>query len=612
MIVTRKSLRSCLAALSAEPALSVDTETYGLNPYHGDNLFSIIVASETQSYYFNFKDYTGEQVAVLMEDLELVRAFFRGSRLWYFHNARFDLAMLRNLGIEVGGTIHDSMAIARVLDSTLFPNQFSLNECARSIDMQKDDAVKTWILKNKAFTESTSQGKKTKSKNLHFDRVPLSLIVPYGEQDAEITFKLGAWQVQEVAKREVLKGLPAMWQVMENERALTRTVFEMEAAGVMVDRDFCQRAIEDTQDQVRYLRDTFYCTTGTNYQESTLLFQRIFADEKDAWTYGALTATGKTNPCFDSDALAALKSPAAAVVLALRKTKSDSDYYNGFLDEADAAGVIHASFNQHGAATGRFSSSSPNLQNLTKDEDDDLLKAFVVRRAIVPRPGNVFHMLDYRAMEYMLMLDYAARDAYDPEGVLALIAKVLGGLDVHQATADIAGVTRRQAKTTNFATLYGSGITLLANRLGTSEKEARAIRTSIFRAAPEIETLIRRATTTAEKRGSITNWFGRRCDIKDARYAYRATNYLIQGGCADVVKVAMNRVHAALQPFETRLVLMIHDELVLEGPPAEGAAVVPLVKEIMESVYPYYKVPLTCGIDHSYRSLADKIEGIAQ
>ncbi len=612
MIVTSKNLRSCLAVLSIEPALAVDTETYGLNPYHGDNLFSVIVASTIQAYYFNFKDYGGELAVLTGEDLEVLRSFFLTDRLWYFHNARFDLAMLRNSGIEVGGTIHDSMAIARVLDSTLFPNQFSLNECAKKIDLAKDDAVKAWILKNKAFTETTSQGKKTKRKNLHFDRVPPEIIVPYGERDAEVTYALGAWQAAEVEKKEPLKGLPSMTQVMETERQLTRTVFEMEATGVLVDRDFCQRAIRDTDAQVGELHDKFRIATDTNYQESTLLFQRVFADEKESWVYGAVTKTGKTNPSFDSDVLATFKNPVARMVLALRKAKSDSDYFNGFLDEADDSGIIHASFNQHGAATGRFSSSNPNLQNLTKDEDEDLLREFVVRRAIVPRTGNVFHMLDYRQMEYRLMLDYAARYAHDSEGVRALIAKVLDGFCVHQATADNAGISRREAKTTNFATLFGSGITLLSHNLGTTPERARAIRASIFRAAPEIQTFISLAAGTAEKRGYVTNWFGRRCDIPDAKYAYRATNYLIQGGCADVVKVAMNRAHAYLQPFKTRIVLMIHDELVLEGPLAEAGEVVPAVKQIMETVYKYRRVPLTCDVDHSFKSLADKVEGIAQ
>jgi DNA polymerase-1 len=358
-------------------------------------------------------------------------------------------------------------------------------------------------------------------------------------------------------------------------------------------------------------KETFAKITGEPFKDSTLVYQRVFQADKDRWVYGAETPTGKKNPSFDSDVLATFQNPAAKCVLDWRKAKSDANYYHGFLYEADRAGVIHASFNQHIAATGRFSSSNPNLQNLTKDEDVGLSSEFVVRRAIIPRPGNVFHMLDYDQMEYRLMLDYAARFANDADGVLALIAKVLAGLDVHQATADVAQIDRRSAKTVNFATLYGSGIKNLSGRLGVTEQRARDIRDSIFRAAPEIRQFIRRVSDTAEKRGYIVNWFGRKCSFPDATYSYRAPNYIIQGGCADIVKVAMNKIHAYLQPYQTKLVLMIHDELVLEGPPAEGPLVIPEVKRIMENVYPHRFLPLTCDVEHSYRSLADKVKGVA-
>lgn len=617
MIVTQGNFADTLARLAQAPVIAVDTETTGLKPYHDSEIFSLILHDGAQSYYFNFENYaeiSPDENLESPENLESLRLFFAAdaSRTWVFHNARFDLAILKRAGWRVVGRIHDTMVAARVIDSTLFPNQFSLDACASRIGYPKDDAVKTWLLKNKAFTEEKLTGKKTKKKNLHFNHAPWDLIVPYGCRDAEITYKLAQWQLKELAiidQQLVSARIDAkVSTVHENECELVRTVYEMEAVGVKLDSDFCHRAIAQLSADIVYLEGAFLNITGEHYSESTLTFQRVFASEE--WTYGELTSTGKKNPSFDSDALASFKSPAAALVLKHRKAKSDIDYFHGFLYAADADGVIHTSFNQHATATGRFSSSNPNLQNLTKDDEAALEKDFVVRRAIIPRPGMVFHMLDYQAMEYRLMLDYAARAAFDEEGVLVLISKVLSGLDVHQATADVAGVSRRDAKTTNFATLYGSGITNLAGRLGVSDARAREIRESIFRAAPEIRTFIRRATETAEKRGYVVNWFGRRCSFPDARFAYRAPNYLIQGGCADVVKVAMNRIGEYLKDHQTRLVLMIHDELILEGPPEEAATIVPKVREIMETVFPSKFLSLTVGVDHSTKSLADKTEGI--
>ncbi len=618
MIVTRDNFTDVvLNQLYEADWLALDTETTGLRPYHGDVPFSIILHDGEQAYYLNFNDYPDFDQSQRLEWSPAVRYdlrhFFSRPRRWYLHNAKFDMAMLATQCLQLHGTIHDTMIVARVLDSTLWQGDFSLDACAKRIGYEKSDVVKSYLLANHLYTVEKVDGKKTQKKNLHFALAPWDLIVPYGERDGEITYRLGEHQrkvLGEIAAQGP-RGMPTVEQVYFNECELVRTVYEMERRGVLIDRDFCKRAIEaaDTAQAAAVL--TFEKETGEVFKDSSLTFQKAFASLKDSWVWGDVTPTGKRNPSFDSDVLQAFDHPAARAVVSWRKAKSDANYYFGFLHEADDAGVIHTSFNQHIAATGRFSSSSPNLQNLTKNEDDELAQEFVVRRAIIPRPGMCFHMLDYEQAEYRLMLDYAARFAVDKDGVLSLIAKVLGGLDVHQATADVAHISRRAAKTVNFATLYGSGIANLATRLAVSETEARAIRDSIFRAAPEINVFIRRVTDTAEKRGFVVNWFGRRCAFPDAQYAYRAPNYLIQGGCADVVKLAMNKIHAYLWGKKTSLVLMIHDELVLEGPPEEAAEVVPAVKEIMESVYVAKFLGQVCDVEHSFKSLADKQKGIA-
>lgn len=616
MIVTHDNFQRVLDELVHYPVLSLDTETTGLRPYHGHRLFSIILSYREDAFYFNWNDYPDfdhrqrltKSHLLLMSDL-----LGDPNRLWFMHNARYDLAMLAQEGLKVMGRVHDTMAIARVLDSTLWQGDFSLDACAARLGFRKSDVVKSYILSQKLYTVVKVAGKKTQRKDLHYSLVPWDLILPYGEKDAQITYALGLQQQKEVL--EISAGTEAgkapLSQVYTNEIDLIKTVFEMERLGVKIDADFCKKAISSAEECLKVETENFFSATGEPFKDSALVFKKVFAAEEERWVYGATTATGKTNPSFDSDALKTFTHPAAQSVVKWRKAKSDVNYFHGFLYEADRDGVIHASFNQHIAATGRFSSSNPNLQNLTKPDDEELGDEFLVRRAIVPRPGMVFHMLDYDQMEYRLMLDYAATMAVEEDGVRALIKKVLGGLDVHQATADVAGIDRRSAKTVNFATLYGSGIKNLSERLGVSEPRARDIRDSIFRAAPEIRWFITRATSAAEKRGFVVNWYGRRCLFPDASYAYRAPNYLIQGGCADVVKLAMNRAAEFLGPYKTRLVLMIHDELVLEGPPEEAAVVIPAVKRILEAAYPYRHVPLTCGVDHSFKSLADKAEGIA-
>lgn len=615
MIVTTRNIRSVLSILGIAKELAIDTETTGLRPYHDSRMFSFIIADHCQAYYFNFQDYPG-----LPPEQNLNGAsrgeLFDIERTWYLHNAKFDLAMLRKFGIELRGTIHDTMAISRIADSALLPNQFSLDSCAKRIGAAKDDGVRRWLLQNKCYTEERIQGKKTRKKNYHFDRVPFDLIVPYAEQDALVTKELALAQLAElrliygVHREQRFKG--DLEDIVNNERELTRTLFEMESRGVKIDKKFCEDAVASLTAKQNMLASDFAATTGVDFHESPLLFKKLFAAEKQV--YGDPTPTGKVNPSFDSDVLAGFNHPMAKIVLEHRKAKSDLNFFLGFLYEADLQQVIHTTFNQHGTTTGRMSSSNCNLQNLVKDEGEALNQAWVVRRAIVPRKDCVFHMIDYQAMEYRLMLDYASfyADKHDKEGVNALIAKVMAGFDVHQATADIAGVSRRDAKTTNFCILYGGGLATLSGRLGCDVVEAGRIRDSVFRAAPEVGSLIRGTTNTAEKRGYIINWLGRRCRFPDAKYSYRATNHLIQGGCADIVKLAMNRIHRYLAPYQTRMVLQIHDELVFEGPPSEAPVVIPAVKEIMEKAYPHRVLPMICSIEHSHKSLADKVKGIAQ
>jgi DNA polymerase-1 len=235
-------------------------------------------------------------------------------------------------------------------------------------------------------------------------------------------------------------------------------------------------------------------------------------------------------------------------------------------------------------------------------------KEFTVRRAIIPAPFNFFGMIDYDQVEYRLLINYA-----NPR---ALIRKIKGGLDVHAAMADMSGLHRDQAKNANFANLYGSGIDNLANMMDCTVKEAGKIVSSIEDVAPEIPAWAKRVKRTVRDRGHIYTWAGRRIDFpvmydqerkQNTRYEYRAVNALIQGGCADLLKMAMVKIDEYITDSQcaTQMKLTIHDELVFEGPRGEEW-VLEKFREIMENVYPAKFLGLTAGIDISYTSLADK------
>ena len=589
-----------LDTLSEETHLAFDTETTGLRPYHDDRLFCLVIASATQDYYFNFHP---DHPHVLTKEhlIELGRCVFAAHprRVLAAHNAKFDLAMLSREGVTVGAKVVDTKIYSRLLANEKLKHD--LASCALEVGYEKDSGVEEYIQEHHLWEWVEVPGKDKRDKKKYYNKVPYEIISTYAAKDARITFELFQYQLKKILSLDLTKHdtWPSFSKVVCNENALLKTVFSMEQVGVKIDDGYCRDATTFLADKMVALAAEFEVQTGVPFKNSSTVFKQVFNSE--SLTYGDVTPTGKVNAKFDTDALKKFAHPAAKTVLLWRDAKKTSEYFHAFLYHADKNGVIHPSFNQDGTATGRFSSSSPNFQNLTKDDDTATTDTFLVRRAIVPREGYFFAMFDYDQMEYKLMLDYA--------GASGLIAKVLGGMDVHQATADIAGISRSAAKTTNFSVLYGAGITLLAERLEVSTTHAKKIKQAIFSAAPEIERFIENVQSAASRRGFIFNWMGRRYQFPDKRFIYKAPNYLIQGGCADIVKVAMNRVAEFLAPLKSRMVLTVHDEIVVECHLSE-VSILPEIKSIMEGVYtPRNSLPMTCGVEYSFTNLADKLEG---
>lgn len=599
MEVTESNLDRVINHLKEKSVISLDTETTGLRPYHGDVLFSIILSCDEKDFYFNFNSYGNKEPLPATVFFRLKELLAIPHLVVVFHNAKFDLAFLRKEGIEVKSQIVDIWTLSRLNYNDHFT--YSLSDIGKRLGYPKSNVVEEYITEHKLWewVDLTSLNKRYKDKR--YNEVPFEIVKEYGERDGRVTYECykKLKEAIDFKDRSTPSNLPKLQAVVSNEAELSKTLFEMEHTGVKVDISYCKSAVSYYEEEIEKIKKEFKVITGFNFVKGTNLFKEIFKEE--TWIY-----TEKKNPKFDMAALKTFKHPAAKLVIDYSEAKKQLEYFHGFLYHMDDDGLIHTNFKQAGTATGRLSSSEPNLQNLTKPDkyetDEEELsegkKMFPVRRAFVPRDGYFFVMLDFDQMEYRMMLDIAKANG--------LIDKVKGGLDVHQATADVAGITRQQAKTVNFAILYGSGIKALSESLGTSIERAKEIRSSIFRAAPEIRTLIRGITRTAERRGYIFNWAGRRSHFPNTRFSYKAPNYLIQGGTADVVKKAMNICHDYLKKYKTKMVLTIHDELVFEVAYGEEF-VVGRLKELMEGIYPHKRLPLTCGIDYSTKSLADKL-----
>lgn len=589
-----------------QSVLSIDTETTGLRAYHGDQIFSVIISNGKKTFYFNFNDAEDipHENRLKRSHLEFLRDLFEDpERLWFAHNFKFDLHMLGMWGFNIYGKLHCTQANKRVTyNDYFFGKAASLDSALAEIGEKKDDAVKEYIKKHKLFT------KVGKKKYLHFDKVPFSIIVPYAEQDALGCFKLGLHQISEIKKQDLEQPQTAprrsVKNVLDNERQLTKTIYNIESRGAKVDIDYCRRARLFEDERGRKAALLFQRETGRKYEASPKLFAEVFNDQKERWSY-----TAKGAPSFDADAIKKFSGPIAGHMLTMRDAKSKCDFYDGFLYHADAKGFIHPTYNPDGSRHGRFSSSNPNLQNLTNEEDVDPSEEFLVRRAFIP-PSDEFIIdsFDYSAMEYRFMLEQACRML----GYLTkLSSMVKDGHDVHGATAQLAlptVITRNEAKRSNFLTVYGGGAQRLADDLKCSLDKAQAIRSAIFTGAPEIKTYIESVIDCAKTRGYIINWLGRRCYFPIKSKCYKAPNYHTSGGCADVVKVVMNKVEDYLEPFRSKLILQVHDELIFYTHKDEAHIVRPKIKELMENTYEAKYLPLTVGHSYSTKSLGDLIE----
>lgn len=602
MLVRQQYIASVILLFSQPGVYGLDTETTGLT--HKDRLFSIILSNDRNGYYFNFARPPGVlEEQVLRRDFvfQYLREVFSNPKsTWYIHNAKFDLKMLAKEGLTIAGNVRCTQITARVLHNNHF--SYSLDACAKRIGDSKDDSVDAYIKAHKLTKQIPIPGKKKPHVLKFFDQVPIDIISAYGAKDAILHRKLGLHQVEELAEANRFQPTDAspatnLNFVLENEHKLLHVCLEMERIGIKINREFVKEALAHEQNLVDQALAEFKAMTGKDFTDSNKALAEVFTAAGETMRF-----TEKGNPSFTQAVLDTLESPIAKVVTKLRNHQLQAGtYYSSFLYFADEEDVIHAQMRQDGTDTGRFSYADPNLQNLPKDEDTD--DWYLVRRAFVPRPGFCFVSIDYDQQEFRMLLDRA--------GEMRIIAEVLKGKDVHQATADQMGTTRSRAKTLNFGLLYGMGAAKLARSLKISEVEAISLRAKYFANLPRVESFTKQVRAAGKSFGSVRGWSGRRFHLNDPEHAYILLNHIIQGGCADVVKVAMVQIFEFLKGKKSRMVCQIHDELLLEVHETEFELVAQ-IKKIMENVYPSKNgLPLTCSVSHSWLSWAfpDKIKG---
>ena len=386
------------------------------------------------------------------------------------------------------------------------------------------------------------------------------------------------------------------------ELPLVHILADMELAGILVDRTYLEGMGTSLRGELAVLETEIYGLAGDAFNiNSTLQLRRVLFDQLGL---PVLKKTPKGAPSTNASVLAKLEDAHPIVSLLLRYREIEklrSTYVDGYLPLVERDGRIHAHFNQTGAATGRLSSDRPNLQNIPIRSETGRM----IRRAFIAPEGCKFIVADYSQIELRIL----AHLSKDP-GLLQAFAS---GQDIHTATAArvfgyptdlVTPDIRRRAKAINFGLLYGMEAFGLADRLKISREEAQEHMDTYFRQFPDVRDYLRSVVIEARRNGYTTTLFGRRRylpELASDNFRIRqmgermALNAPVQGSAADVIKIAMIELGRLLPERDARMLLQVHDELIVEAAREAIEDTAHLVKEVMEGVV-NLDVPLTVDL----------------
>jgi DNA polymerase-1 len=499
------------------------------------------------------------------------------------HDLKSEVEALRNGGVELAGLRDDVMLMSFVVD----PGRRS-----HALDTLTIDHLGHTL---RPRVEVTGKGKGALS------AAQVSPSDAGHHVGAELAAVLGLRH--QLGPSLAAAGLEPLYR--DIEIPLVPVLVDMEWAGISIDRDLFQRLSRELADDLARLEGRIAELAGTEFnlnspkQMAVVLFEKL--------QLPVLKKT-KTGPSTDADVLeqlAQMGHDVPGLILEHRELqKLRSTYVDVLPGRINAkTGRIHTSFNQTGAATGRLSSSDPNLQNIpirtSRGEE--------VRRGFIPTGGWSFVVADYSQIELRLLAHFSG----DPSFVEAFAR----GGDIHRQTAAIIfGVAtdqvtpemRARAKTINFATIYGQGPFALARQLGITQEEARTFIAQYFERFAGVRAWLDGQVELARRQGWVETLFQRRRyvpEVREKNFNTRAfgerlaQNSPLQGSAADLIKVAMIRIHDALagRKMATRLLLQVHDELVLESPPGEVESAKELVRQHMEGAATL-RVPLVVDV----------------
>ena len=568
LVETAAQLREVVAAVGRYPEFCFDTETTGFDIFN-DRIVGLSLAVEPfKAWYVPFLEKDTPEYA------EIVRPLFEDEKIAKIgQNIKFDLMVLRRLGITIRGRMYDTMILHYLLDPE---SRHNMNALAEKYLNYKPIEIETLIGKG--------------SKQLTMDLVNVERVKEYAAEDADVTLQL------KQALYPMIEQIGLQHLYFEIEEPMIAVLADIEMAGVRIDSEALavyavelNRKLAELEAAIRTEAGEPNLNINSARQLGEVLFGKMRIAEKPKMT--------KTKQfCTDEDYLQlfARKHRIVDLILEYRGVKKLLSTYVEALPQLvnRSTGRIHTSFNQAVTATGRLSSTNPNLQNIPVRDD----MGRRIRKAFIPSDDD--HLLlsaDYSQVELRLMAHLSGDES--------LIAAFEHGEDIHAATAaklfnktldEVTSEERRRAKTANFGIIYGISAFGLSQRLEIPRKEAKEIIDGYFASYPGVKKYMDNVVEKAKEEGFVSTIFGRRRYLNDiashnaiARgLAERnAVNAPIQGSAADIMKIAMINVHRrfAAEGIRSRVILQVHDELVVDMLRSEQERVTAIVTECLES-----------------------------
>ena len=590
-IDTVESLEAVIARVRAAGHMAIAVETTDTMPLRGTLVGIGIAAGDDVVAYLplchrrpGVLDLDGVQVKNLPDlgaaEMAPLRALLEDASVPKTgHNLKNDLLALTKAGVRLAGLEFDTQIASYVLDPG-----------------RRDHALDSLVLQHLGHRPLTREEVTGKGREeVRFDECDVEKARDYVAGGAHAALRLRGRLEEEMGHL----ALDRLFR--EIEMPLIDVLARMEETGIRIDVEFFRVMGRKLARELDQIQQEIWKVAGEEFNISSTPQLRTILFEKLGLPVVRKTKTGASTDASVLEELAEMGHELPRRILEYRQIdKLKGTYVDALPQQVDAAtGRIHTSFSQAVAATGRLSSNNPNLQNIPIRTD----QGAEIRKGFVPDAGNLFVSADYSQIELRILAHFSG----DP----AFVDAFRNRRDIHRQTAaimfgvpveDVSGPMRAAAKTVNFATIYGIGPYALSRQLGTSVADAKTFIENYFERFPGVRRYLDEQVEHARAHGFVETLSGRRRyipEIQSRNYNMRqfgeraATNAPVQGSAADIIKIAMIRIDAALREAGTgaRMLLQVHDELVFEVPEAHADATRAQVQELMESAFPL-DVPL--------------------